>query len=112
LTTGEGANCSSDAGFSLAYTSPADAFPGDPPRPVAPHLILRKFDVPDFFATHLRLVVKTNQCTGTPAFEGDQGGDQANSADRDTNVAANSSRNFVRAAELQAFSREPTVAGN
>ena len=35
-----------------------DAFPGDPPRPVAPHLILRKFDTPDFKATHVRFVVK------------------------------------------------------
>jgi extracellular elastinolytic metalloproteinase len=108
----EGANCSSDASYSLEFASPADAFPGDPPRPVAPHLILRRFDVPDFLATHLRLVVKTNQCTGTPAFQGDQDADPANNSDCDSNVAANSSRNFVRAAELQAFSRDPQVTGN
>jgi extracellular elastinolytic metalloproteinase len=108
----EGANCSSDASYALEFASPADAFPGDPPRPVAPHLILRRFDVPDFFATHLRLVVKTNQCTGTPAFQGDQDADPVNNSDCDSNVAANSSRNFVRAAELQAFSRDPQVTGN
>jgi extracellular elastinolytic metalloproteinase len=108
----EGANCASDAGYTLEYTSPADAFPGDPPRPVAPQLILRTFDVSDFFATHLRLVVKTSQCTGGPAFQGDQDADPANSADCDSNVAPTSTRNFVRAAELQAFSREPTVNGN
>jgi hypothetical protein len=104
-----GADCSSEAGFSLAYTSPADAFPGDPPRPVAPHMLLRSFDIPDTLATHLRLVVKTNQCTGGPAFQGDQDADPAVNADCDSNVAATSTRNFVRAAELQAFSASSRV---
>jgi hypothetical protein len=104
-----GDDCSSDAGFSLAYTSPADAFPGDPPRPVAPHMLLRSFDIPDTLATHLRLVVKTNQCTGGPAFQGDQDADPAVNADCDSNVAATSTRNFVRAAELQAFSASSRV---
>src|SRR5918993_1169649 len=99
-----GGNCSTPAGFSRVYTSPHDAFPGDPPRPVAPHLILRKFDVPDFRATHIKFVVKTNQCTGAPGFQGDQDADPANNPDCDTNVPGNSSRNFVRAAELQVFS--------
>jgi extracellular elastinolytic metalloproteinase len=89
------------------YTSPHDAFPGDPPRPVAPHLILRRFDVPDFKATHVKLVVKTNQCTGAPSFQGDQDADPANNPDCDTNVPGNSARNFVRAAELQVFSHRP-----
>ncbi len=100
----EGDDCSTDAGFSPAYTSPADAFPGDPPRPVAPHMILRSFDIPDTSATHLRLVVKTNQCTGGPLFQGDQDADPAVNADCDSNVPAGNSRAFVRAAELQAFS--------
>jgi hypothetical protein len=100
----DGGDCSSDAGFSLVYTSPADAFPGDPPRPVAPHMLLRAFDIPDTQATHLRLVVKTNQCTGGPAFQGEQDADPAANSDCDSNVAPTSSRNFVRAAELQAFS--------
>ncbi|HXV32761.1 MAG TPA: M36 family metallopeptidase [Gaiellaceae bacterium] len=100
----DGDDCSSDAGFSLAYTSSADAFPGDPPRPVAPHMILRSFDIPDTRATHLRLVVKTSQCTGGPLFQGDQDADPAVNADCDSNVPAGNSRAFVRAAELQAFS--------
>jgi extracellular elastinolytic metalloproteinase len=104
-----GGDCASDAGFSLVYTSPADAFPGNPPRPVAPHMLLRSFDIPDTQATHLRLVVKTNQCTGGPAFQGDQDADPAVNADCDSNVAPNSSRNFVRAAELQAFSASSRV---
>jgi extracellular elastinolytic metalloproteinase len=48
--------------------------------------------------------VKTNQCTGGLAFQGDQDADPASNSDCDSNVAANSSRNLVRAAELQAFS--------
>ena len=105
----EGDDCSSDAGFSLVYSSPADAFPGDPPRPVAPHMLLRAFDIPDTQATHLRLVVKTNQCTGGPAFQGDQDADPASNSDCDSNVAPNSSRNFVRAAELQAFAASSRI---
>ncbi len=105
----DGGDCSSDAGYSLAYTSPADAFPGNPPRPVAPHMLLRMFDIPDTEATHLRLVVKTNQCTGGLAFQGDQDADPANNSDCDSNVALASSRNFVRAAELQAFGESPRV---
>jgi len=97
-------DCATDAGFSLAYTSADDAFPGNPPRPVAPHMILRSFDIPNTRATHLRLVVKTTQCTGGPAFQGDQDLDPAVNADCDSNVAAGASRSFVRAAELQAFS--------
>ena len=104
-----GGNCSTPAGFSRVYTSPHDAFPGDPPRPVAPHLILRRFDVPDFKATHVQLVVKTNQCTGAPGFQGDQDADPTNNPDCDTNVPGNSSRNFVRAAELQVFSHRPDI---
>ena len=100
----DGDDCASDAGYMLVYSSPADAFPGDPPRPVAPHMLLRSFDIPDTQATHLRLVVKTSQCTGGPLFQGDQDADPAVNADCDSNVVAASPRNFVRAAELQAFS--------
>ena len=100
----DGDDCSAPAGFSLAYASPANAFPGDPPRPVAPQMILRQFDIPDTQATHLRLVVKTNQCTGGPEFQGEQDADPASLTDCDSNVPVGSSRSFVRAAELQAFS--------
>ncbi len=102
-------NCTTDAGFEKVYTSAADAFPGNPPRPVQPHLILRAFDIPNVKATHLRLVVKTSQCTGGPLFQGDQDADPATNADCDSNVAANASRRFVRAAEFQAFSQEGSV---
>ncbi|HXV56941.1 MAG TPA: M36 family metallopeptidase, partial [Gaiellaceae bacterium] len=107
----DGGDCGSDAGYSLVYTSPADAFPGDPPRPVAPHMLLRQFDIPDTTATHLRLVVRTNQCTGGPAFQGDQDADPAANSDCDSNVPPTSTRNAVRAAELQAFTDSPRVGG-
>jgi extracellular elastinolytic metalloproteinase len=97
------------------YTSPSNAFPGDPPRPVAPHMILRKFDTPNFEATHVRFVVKTTQCTGTPAFQGDQDADPGVNSDCDSNASAGSAtavrstRAFARAAELQVFDREAKV---
>ena len=100
----DGDDCATDAGFSLAYTSPDDAFPGNPPRPVAPHMILRSFDIPNTRATHLRLVVKTTQCTGGPAFQGDQDADPAVNADCDSNVA-------VRAASVAELRPRGRAAG-
>jgi extracellular elastinolytic metalloproteinase len=111
----EGDDCSTPAGFTTVYTSPANAFPGDPPRPVAPHLILRKFDTPNFEATHIRFVAKTTQCTGGPAFQGDQDADPGVNSDCDTNVVEpspttfRSTRSFVRAAEFQVFDQDPDV---
>jgi hypothetical protein len=98
-----GQDCASDAGYSLRYTSVADAFPAAVPRPTATDLILREFNIPDTYATHVRLVVKTNQCTGGPAYQGDQDADPANNADCDSNVPTNAAWRFVRAAELQVF---------
>ena len=57
--------CSSPtATWTRFYTSRADAFPGVSPRPVAPNLTLRGFDVPDTRAAAIRLVTLENQCTG------------------------------------------------
>jgi extracellular elastinolytic metalloproteinase len=107
----DNANCSTSAGFSRVYTSPADAFPGDAPRPVSPHMILREFDIPNVRATHLRLVAKTSQCTGGPAYQGEQDQDPRATTDCDSNTTASSSRSFVRAAEFQAFTHEGRVSG-
>jgi extracellular elastinolytic metalloproteinase len=100
-------NCATDAGYDHVYTSRADAFPGDAPRPVSPVLLLRGFDIPNTKATHLRLVVKTSQCTGGPQFQGDQDADAVNFTDCDLNPIA--AAQFVRAAEFQAFSSEGSV---
>jgi extracellular elastinolytic metalloproteinase len=100
-------NCSSDAGFSKVYTSPADAFPGNVPRPVSPHLILRSFDIPNTRATHLRFVTKTNQCTGQLQFQGEQDADGG--AVTDCPTGGSPGTKFVRAAEFQAFSADSSV---
>jgi hypothetical protein len=104
-----GANCAVDAGYTKVYTSAANAFPGDAPRPIGPELILRDFQVSKFKATHLRLRVLTSQCTGGPAYQGEQDADPSVTTDCDTNVSAASSRRFVRTAEIQAFSDDPTA---
>ena len=39
--------CTDDGDFQSRFISPADAFPGGVPRPLAPDVILRGFDVPD-----------------------------------------------------------------
>ena len=59
-----------NATWKRIYTSPADAFPGVAPRPVAPNLTLRTFDVPDTSASAVRLVALENQCTGRAGVRG------------------------------------------
>jgi extracellular elastinolytic metalloproteinase len=100
-------NCSQDSQFTRIFTSPADAFPSVAPRPRAPELITRSFDVPQTKATHVRLVVLTNQCTGGPAYQGDQDDDPGNSTDCDTTTIPGLDGNGtrVRAAELQVFAQ-------
>jgi extracellular elastinolytic metalloproteinase len=101
------ADCSTDDGYNRVYASPANAFPADAPRPVAPTLILREFTFSPVQATHLRLVVKNSQCTGGPDFQGEQDNDPNNATD--CNDAGSASTRFVRAAELQAFGQPSQV---
>jgi len=100
-------DCSQSSQFRLIFTSQTDAFPSGAPRPRAPELIMRSFDVPQTKATHVRLAVVTNQCTGGPAYQGDQDDDPANSTDCDetTLPGFNVNGTRVRAAELQVFSQ-------
>jgi extracellular elastinolytic metalloproteinase len=92
--------CSDAADYAPVFTSPADAFPSVAPRPRAPELILRSFDIPDTNATHLRFEVATNQCTGGPDFAGEQDADPRAGTDCATNSAQ---AGIVRAAEFQVF---------
>ena len=70
--TVNGNTCTDDeAEFDVAYRSDADAFPGVRPRPTAPDLTLRGFDIRNVEATHVRIRVRDNQCTGGPAYQAD-----------------------------------------
>ena len=96
------ADCSTDTGFTSVFTSPANAFPAQAFRPVAPDLNLRQFTIPPTLATALRLRVLTSQCTGNPLYAGEQDSDPTAATD----CAANSQfRTQVRIAEFQAFTR-------
>ncbi len=67
-----GNTCTDDeAEFDVAYRSAADAFPGVRPRPAAPDLTLRSFRFDGVDATHVRIRVRDNQCTGGPAYQGE-----------------------------------------
>lgn len=88
------------------YTSPANAFPATRPRPLAPDLNARNFDVPDTAATDVRLVTLENQCTGTPEYAGEQDDDPLNATDCAT---ASDSGQAVRAAEFEVFGYDSTT---
>jgi extracellular elastinolytic metalloproteinase len=103
----KGSDCSKDAGYRRIYVSRPDAFPSALPRPLSPNLILRSFNVPDTRATHLRLVVLTNQCTGNRLYHGEQDNDPVNNTDC---VANSPDHKFVRIAELQVFEGSPRLA--
>ena len=94
--------CANAADFQRVYTSPANAFPSVAPRPRAPELIIRSFDIPRTTATHLRFEVVTNQCTGAPDYAGEQDADPR--ANTDCTTASPQALN-VRMAEVQAFTQ-------
>jgi hypothetical protein len=68
----------------------------------AAHRGMRSFDVPPTPATHVRMRVVANQCTGAPDYAGEQ--DQDPRARTDCRTASPQALN-VRAAELQVFER-------
>jgi extracellular elastinolytic metalloproteinase len=78
-----------------------NAFKASIPRPLVPQLLIRNFNVTNTLATHVRLVVLDNQCTGNPAYAGEQDNDPTNATD--CRLASDQDLR-VRIAELQAFS--------
>jgi uncharacterized repeat protein (TIGR01451 family) len=114
--------CSLSTSFKTVFTSPADAFPSGIPRPLAPDLILRTFKIPATSATHLRFRVLSNQCTGAPAYNGNQRTNDPANLLVDCNqpgpllavdqTGSNPDVSTVRASEFQAFSRPGTAAGS
>jgi uncharacterized repeat protein (TIGR01451 family) len=63
--------------------------------------------VPTTQATHVRLRVVNNQCTGGPKYQGDQDDDPANNTDCKSGSAQDDN---VRAAEFQVFSGNGSVS--
>lgn len=97
------------AGWHRILRSGPDAFPGPNPRPSVPDLAIRTFPVEPTSATHVKLVVVANQCTGNPLYQGEQHQDPAapSSDCRSRPVGAEE----VRAAELQLLTSRPDVDG-
>ncbi len=94
-------DCNDPANFRRVYTSPANAFPADVPRPTAPDLTTRSFRMWPTLATHLAIRVLTNQCTGGPDYAGSQHDDPRSTSDCTAGNPA--AAGTVRIAELQAF---------
>lgn len=109
------ADCgSAEARWTRFYTSPDDAFPAVAPRPVAPDLAMRSFDVPPTTAAAVRLVTLENQCTGYEGFAGELDADPVTTTDCKTGSDRGT---IVHAAELQVYGgsatapTKPDVAG-
>jgi hypothetical protein len=102
-------NCALPTSFRRVYTSASDAFPGVRPRPLAPDLLMQSFGIPDTTATHVRLVVKTSQCTGGPDYAGEQDNDPLNITDCVLGAATDVAR-MVGAAELEVFTSSSSVS--
>ncbi|MFC4021942.1 M36 family metallopeptidase [Micromonospora sp. GCM10011542] len=95
-------DCADPARWQRIYTSADDAFPGGAYRAYIRDINLRSFAVPTTLATHLRLEVLSSQCTGGPAYAGEQDDDPATTTDCAT---ASPARDQVRIAEFQAFAK-------
>ncbi|MFI5493886.1 M36 family metallopeptidase [Actinoplanes sp. NPDC051859] len=96
-----GADCASDAGYRVTYTSPANAFDTGQFRPKVPNLVLKSFNVRPTPATHVKLRVLSNQCIANPLYAGEQENDPRSVTDCAT--ASPAAGNAV-AAEFQVFS--------
>ena len=94
--------CSAAGDFRTVFTSPRDAFPSVAPRPRAPELLIKSFDIRPTTATHLRLEVLTNQCTGAPDYAGEQDADPR--AVSDCTTGSPQALN-VRVAEFEAYTQ-------
>jgi extracellular elastinolytic metalloproteinase len=106
-----------DAGWTRIVSSASNAFPSVNPRPVAPDMTLRYFDVSsNVVATHIKFVVTNNQCTGQPSYQGDQDDDPNIDSDcrvtQGPNAIGFPPRNTeVHVSEVQVFGQNPTVDG-
>ncbi|SCG52114.1 M36 family metallopeptidase [Micromonospora rifamycinica] len=95
-------DCADPTRWTRIYTSADDAFPGGKYRAYSRDIILRSFRVSSTVATHVRLEVLASQCTGGPAYAGEQDDDPATRTDCAT---ASPARDQVRIAEFQVFGK-------
>ncbi len=97
-----------DGGFHTVYRSPADFFPGDRPRTVAPNINLRTVKLPEpVRADAVRLTIRTNQCIGSPDFRGEQEADPL----VDSDCPSSDYAHRVTAAELELFGKTVRSSG-
>ena len=132
-----GVDCEEADSYDVIYASdenkPGTYFPSGRPRPTSENLRIRTFDVADTDATHIRLRVLTNHCTGNPIYTREQSPvaeeeladpdcveghtfaplvDTSPSTDpEDIPEPNNTQRHRVRAAELQVFSEVTPALG-
>jgi extracellular elastinolytic metalloproteinase len=99
------------AAWELVHRSAGDAFPGDNPRPVAPHLNLRTFEFSPATATHVLFRVLDNQCTGQTSFQGKQDRDPRHETDCRIGTPLLARDTEVFAAEIQLQTSQPEVVG-
>ena len=117
------ADCTTEEGYTSRLVA-MDAFPGSTPRPKAPDLTLRSFALPESKATHVRIKVIDNQCTGGPEYTGEANpvGNPLSDPDCEngfttaaaagapaTTVSLSQGKN-VRIAELQVFGTRTVAA--
>lgn len=111
------ANCSLPTSFTPVVTSPSGAFPSSSLRPLVPDTTIRTFSFPNTYATHVRLEVLHNKCTGSPGYQGYLGvaGLEDNDPANNTSCLAGNPPQIpprgddVRAAELQLFGTPTSV---
>ncbi|MET9023121.1 M36 family metallopeptidase [Actinopolymorpha sp. NPDC004070] len=96
-----GPRCDGPHGRWTRILAPAagPAFDTARPRPMRPDLGFRDFDVRDRRATHLRLVVLDTQCTGNPAYRGEQEADPLATS----NCLASAEAGDIAVAELMVY---------
>ncbi len=97
---------STDGGktFKTVYTSPSNFFPVSAPRATAPNINLRTVTLPKpVTADHLRMVVKTNTCTGVAGFAGGGLKNAVAEALASSDCAGGTGSQQVTITELQAF---------
>ncbi len=108
-------DCNDANNYRSFFVSARDAFPAAVPRPTVANLHLRSFDTAPTGATHLKLRVLNNQCTGSDLYsDGNLDADPTNETDcRLGRTGGNPADRNVRIAEFQAFSNdgELTVPG-